>query len=249
MRTRLLAGVVVPLFALMAIGQEPDHPPATEKREKRPPERPRRSGPGGEAPWRQKWEYSVLQRREIMSRADGDLQAGLSKLGEEGWELIAVRGSEGLPQRKGGEPDGPRGRSNEEFYFKRATGPAPVFGGVASFGGAGGRPGGGGGVGGGFGGGFGRAVEGRTEPQPKEPRARTASADGAAKPVFQVIALKHASAPDLSGVFRQLFINTNVRVIADGRTNSLLVSGSEEQLRAIHELLPRLDQPAPEPRK
>src|SRR5262245_54859882 len=52
-----------------------------------------------------RWEYSVLARPQVARLAGDDLQAGLNKLGEEGWELVAV------------EPAPGPGR----LYFKRPT--------------------------------------------------------------------------------------------------------------------------------
>src|SRR5688572_28572906 len=49
-----------------------------------------------------KWEYRLLAKREVAKLAGGDMRAGLNKLGEEGWELVALGAARG-----------------DELYFKR----------------------------------------------------------------------------------------------------------------------------------
>src|SRR5262245_35855526 len=60
-----------------------------------------------------KWQYSVLSRPQVARLAGDDLQAGLDKLGDEGWELVAVEPAPGpghlyfkRPKRGGGAPAG-----------------------------------------------------------------------------------------------------------------------------------------------
>ena len=60
---------------------------------------------------RPKWEYRILTREEIHKLGTNDLKAGLTKLGEEGWELITLE-----PEVKAEV-----GRTGQSamFYFKR----------------------------------------------------------------------------------------------------------------------------------
>jgi hypothetical protein len=225
---------------MVAYGQEPREPPP----EKKPA--PRRTvSRSSSAPWRQKWEYSVLSAAEIAKRADGDLQAGLNRLGEEGWELVTVR-----------TPD---------HYFKRATTPpmtGMMGGGGAGIGAVGGpdRRGfdeGGFGRGGfdrgGFGGGFGTSTGTRTDSGPRGQQGPPAVAGPRAaapeKQSFHVIVLKHASAADLGTILHHLFQGTGARLVHDPHTNSLIVAGTEDHVRALRELVVQLDQPRREQKK
>jgi hypothetical protein len=54
-----------------------------------------------------KWEYRVLAKREVAELGKKDLAAGLNKLGDEGWELVAV------------EPQAGRSSGQPTYYFKR----------------------------------------------------------------------------------------------------------------------------------
>lgn len=74
------------------------------------PEKPRGPGARGERPApRQQWEYRTLSRDAIAELGNKDLNTGLNKLGEEGWELVALAADANL-NRKG---------SWAEYYFKR----------------------------------------------------------------------------------------------------------------------------------
>lgn len=232
MKIRLIVGVVA-LLAGMVYAQEPPEPPARPQ-PPRPEQFGKESGRStqrrgfGEMPGRPKWEYSVRRSTELAKEGDGDLQAALNKLGEEGWELVAVRPVEG-------------GKANRDtYYFKRGMSPPPM--GMGAMGGRGGFMGPGG-----FGGAMGGAVAARP-PQARpegEPRERGRSAERS----VHVIALKHAAATDLGGLLNQLFGERGARVFPDPRTNSLLVSGTDEQLRAIREVLVELDKADAEKRK
>jgi uncharacterized protein (TIGR03067 family) len=74
-----------------------------------------------------RWEYRTLTRQELINLAQKDVTAGLNKLGEDGWELVAIRPGVGSGSQRGpGRPD----EANTEYYFKRpvsaaGTGPAP----------------------------------------------------------------------------------------------------------------------------
>jgi hypothetical protein len=79
-----------------------------------------RAGPGtASAPAHRtgpRWEYRTLTRQELLDLGQKDVTAGLNKLGDDGWELVAVRAGM-APER------GPRrpGDTGTEYYFKRAV--------------------------------------------------------------------------------------------------------------------------------
>jgi hypothetical protein len=56
-----------------------------------------------------KWEYQALSKEQVVAHGKKDLAAGLNKLGDDGWELVAVV-PEGRPERRAGQAT---------FYFKR----------------------------------------------------------------------------------------------------------------------------------
>jgi hypothetical protein len=61
------------------------------------------------APVNFKWEYRALPEAELIALTEGKTtEAGLNKLGEEGWELAAIRGSEGGKGGGGGGGQNPR---------------------------------------------------------------------------------------------------------------------------------------------
>jgi len=60
--------------------------------------------PDKAAPAGPKWEYKVLNRGEIADLGNKDFATGLNKLGDEGWEMVAL---------------GPGVRNTQEYYFKR----------------------------------------------------------------------------------------------------------------------------------
>jgi type II secretory pathway component HofQ len=58
----------------------------------------------------------------------------------------------------------------------------------------------------------------------------------------QVIQLQYSTAEDLAGTLRSLFArNPEIRILADARTNSLLVSAAPEDLAQISTLVQRID--------
>jgi hypothetical protein len=63
-----------------------------------------------------RWEYRTVTRQELLDLGKNDVNAGLNKLGDDGWELVAVR-----PGAAAGPERGPRrpGESGTEYYFKR----------------------------------------------------------------------------------------------------------------------------------
>jgi type II secretory pathway component GspD/PulD (secretin) len=68
--------------------------------------------PAGKAAGRPQWEYQTLTRGKVVELGKNDLAAGLNKLGDDGWELVAVTA--------GQEPG-----QAAEYYFKRPKGQAP----------------------------------------------------------------------------------------------------------------------------
>jgi hypothetical protein len=63
-----------------------------------------------------KWEYKVLTKDEIAGLSNKDFAAGLNKLGEEGWELVAVEPAQAGARGAGA---GGRGAREADYYFKR----------------------------------------------------------------------------------------------------------------------------------
>src|SRR5262249_34965896 len=56
-----------------------------------------------------RWEYQVMTKEQVIGVGKKDLAAGLNKLGEDGWELVAVEPSQTTD----------RDRKDTEYYFKR----------------------------------------------------------------------------------------------------------------------------------
>jgi len=65
--------------------------------------------------------------------------------------------------------------------------------------------------------------------------------------VFEIVRLEYASAPELSVTLQRLVHNANggagarTAVLADERTNSLLISGPVDHIHALKELVAELD--------
>ena len=59
-----------------------------------------------------KWEYRVLTKDEVLKLGQKDLTAGLNKLGDAGWELVAV-------ESDAQEPASRAAQKSAQFYFKR----------------------------------------------------------------------------------------------------------------------------------
>lgn len=230
MKTRLTACVVL-LVTLVAYGQEP--------KDSLPGKKSKGRGPGsqsafGAPPWRQQWEYSMLEANAIRNAADGDLQAGLNKLGNEGWELLAVH------------PLQSKGRARDTYYFKRATSPA-LTGVVPGPFGRGGRAASGS-IGSFAGptaiGGFSKSIErGPDGPPPSTPPGVLQS-DGRK---YQIIPLKEAPASAVAAVLKETF--SSARVYPFQPANSLVVVAAEPQMREISELAAKLDVLTGEKRK
>jgi hypothetical protein len=113
---RFVAVCVLSLCAAAAYSQAPDQPPGGKEKSGRstPPGDTRSRPPGGGFAGRElphaRWEYAAHTRAGIAKLGDGDFMAGLNKLGEDGWELVAV------------EPGGSPARQ-AEYFLKRAKGP------------------------------------------------------------------------------------------------------------------------------
>jgi hypothetical protein len=67
--------------------------------------------PAGKAAARPQWEYQTLTREKIAELSKNDFAAGLNKLGEDGWELVAVTPAQ--------QPSPQMPRTAAEYYFKR----------------------------------------------------------------------------------------------------------------------------------
>jgi Bacterial type II/III secretion system short domain len=151
--------------------------------------------PAGKAAGRPQWEYQTLSREKITELGKNDFAAGLNKLGDDGWELVAVTLSQDARPQVPSRP--------AEYYFKRA-----------------------------------RAAVARDQPRP-----------GVAGPEvvvdqFQVVHLKSATASDLAKTLQSVFGNKGgLVIVADQRTNTLVLRGSPKQIEEILLLIRELDVP------
>jgi hypothetical protein len=154
------------------------------------------------------WQYAVRSRIEINTQGKGDLAAGLNKLGEEGWELVAVEAG--------------------EYYFKRGAGLPRALGSAGGLGPA--RP-------------LGIGTPGAApSPAPTD---------------MQVVRLKQADAVAMAKLVRDYFSAGDRRgaarsipnVVADERTNTLIVGGTAEEISTVHRLIQALDVPGADRRQ
>ena len=151
--------------------------------------------PAGKAAGRPQWEYQTLSRVKVTELGKNDFAAGLNKLGDDGWELVAVTPS----------LDAPPGRP-AEYYFKQA-----------------------------------KAAVARDEPRPG------VAGPEAVVDQFQVVHLKSATASDLAKTLQSVFGNKGVLVIvADQRTNTLVLRGSQKHIEEVMLLVRELDIPGAE---
>jgi hypothetical protein len=140
-----------------------------------------------------RWEYQVLTKEQVADLGKNNLAAGLNKLGEESWELVAVEASsppENLPGRPAGKT------TPVTYYFKRqattrAEAPPPAVGDFKSF------------------------------------------------------ALKSANSVQAIKVIQELLgtDGKRVRLVADERTNQILVQAPPDDLARIEKILFLLDGP------
>jgi len=239
---RLLLVGVVSLGATVAYCQEPEkkEPPAKKEGprfsrtapEQKPDEASRPFGRGVvPAPLPSRWEYAVHYKRDMA--ADGDFQAALNKLGAEGWELVGV------------EPGSSSGRT--AYVFKRHQGPMPRFGGMASGGAAfpGSRS-----MGGAAGMSSSRAGFGAAEAPAPERRPAAEEAPRLAAP--QIIPLKHSRAQSLAQLLGQIYgsgTRTGLRLASDNQSNTLVVIGTEAQVKEVLRLVEQLEQLTKEARQ
>jgi hypothetical protein len=137
-----------------------------------------------------RWEYRTLSRSQVEAlagkAAENRLEAGLNKLGADGWELSAIEPYTSM---------GPGVSQPAQYVFKR----------------------------------------------PAARAAAPAAKKGAAEEV-QLIRLKYANAAEvaktLSAVFRK---GEGATVVADERTNALILQAAEEKLREMRTLIAELD--------
>jgi RNA polymerase sigma factor (sigma-70 family) len=66
-------------------------------------------------------------------------------------------------------------------------------------------------------------------------------------PNITVIRLAHAEAASLAKVLDQLFVQRNCRIVADPATNTLLVQGDMESIKALTEVVQKIDLPPAQP--
>jgi len=231
MRLRLVP-VCVCLCAALAYGQEPKKeetpqgPAGRGASQRGAPSRFSRGSAGAQpdrTPFgrgfqaaRPQWEYAVRTSADL-----GDLEAGLNKLGQEGWELVSVTAT------------APRAT----YVFKRARDASPfaAFGGMRLP-----TP---------FSGGESGSTAASSTSGESRGGGRAAQA-APAKEDFVVINLKNASATALARTLQQLFGQPLgrggvPRFASDDRSNALIVAGSQEVLDVVRALVQRLDE-APE---
>ena len=73
---------------------------------------------------------------------------------------------------------------------------------------------------------------------------------GRAQQDTQVIRLEHAEAGDLTRILKEVFASTpRLTISADPRSNSIVLNGDSSTLRAIQNLIERLDTAGSRPRK
>jgi RNA polymerase sigma factor (sigma-70 family) len=203
-------------------------------------------GPGGMmgsgAPASQRWEYQF----DALPGSVDAFRKLVVKRGQEGWEFA---GQVAFP-RANGEPEF-AAPPTAQLVFKR-----PVLPRSAQATGFPGMPGGEMGSpttpGGPGRGGMGGAFPGSGAPDPGGPGAGMGmpgmpgmmpggSGGMAPRPAagFQVLPLKHATAGQLATTLSQLF--PAAKVVADDRTNSLILKAEAETVKEIHDLLGKLD--------
>jgi type II secretory pathway component GspD/PulD (secretin) len=73
------------------------------------------------------------------------------------------------------------------------------------------------------------------------PEVRSAAAAGA---VLEVVPVQHANASELADVIRRALAAKQQAVVADVRTNSLILNGTAEEVTTMKGLISKLDVPA-----
>jgi Bacterial type II/III secretion system short domain len=162
-----------------------------------------------------KWEYKVLTKGEIAELANKDFAAGLNKLGDEGWELIAVpaaptgaaggRGGDRGPGGRGGDggrAPGDRAAQEAEYYFKRP-----------------------------------KAVRILQEEKAGGQKEQAKSENN------EVIRLRFLSAVDFAKTADALLGGkaSGLRIVAESTTNTLLANGTPKQIEELRRLIAALD--------
>jgi hypothetical protein len=163
-----------------------------------------------------KWEYKVLTKDEILELGNKDFTAGLNKLGDEGWELIAVpaapagaaggRGGDRGPGGRGGDggrAPGDRAAKEAEYYFKRP-----------------------------------KAVRILQDEKAGGPKEQAKNED------YEILKLKFLSAVDFAKTADALLGGkaSGLRIVAEPTTNSVLANGTSKQIEELRRLLATIEE-------
>ncbi len=184
-------------------------------------------GRGGFGPvFSTRWEYAVRTMAEVQDSGEGDLQRGLNKLGESGWELVAL--------------DGTFGTGHGNAYFKRTKsgGPwrsdgdagAPMMPGLSAV--------------------DVEAIVGQRPPNAGGGATEARSLVITTSPVPQskettlVLTLKNCPVGSMAQMLNSIFGRPGVRVVPDSRTNKLVLIAPENLVPEIRKMIEELDQPA-----
>jgi len=219
-------------------------------------------GFGAPASSRAPWEYTF-----VAGGFSKDFAALFTQMGNEGWEYCGSfePTKEQLSDAMKAHPErvANKGGSNVTLIFKRSKGAAPrgFGGGGASGTSSGGGPGGGGSGSGGSslgpppggpplgGSGFGPPPGGGNNPFSPPGGLSGPSTGGVPAPAatpLTIVALKNATAAEMSEVLQKVFRN-GVHVTADPRTNSLIIRADEKSLEDVKALIQKLDAQSTKP--
>ncbi len=202
------------------------------------------------------WEYKYVIRK---SNRLEDFQDTLSTHAAGGWEYVGTESLQVTDSTKKTDlgsapilvfkrPTARRGLSG----FGTGSGIGGAFGSASGpggagsgFGGFGGNPSVGGGAGSGFGGFGGNPLVLPGKQDPAKLKVPGQNLPAASNRDFQIVALKNASASSLAKTLQDLFKDDNPRIVAEERTNSLLIQTDTQTLDALKKLLEKLDLPSP----
>ena len=180
--------------------------------------------PKMDAPGPHRWEYAIRRREDFQEMGGDDLQRAMNRMGESGWELVAVDGTfaQGRGHAYFKRPrNGPMPPAEADVMRDQPVPPAPPT--------PPGCPGGFGGFGG-----FARGP-GNNVPQPKE--------------TTTIITLKNAQPSSMTQMLTMVFGTTGARFVPDSRTGRLILIAPEDKLAEIRKMVEELDQPAPTDRR